>query len=167
MLRNIPGRLIGMTEDVNGAERCFTMVLQTREQHIKREKATSNICTNQALMAIGVAAYLALLGKNGLKELAEYILTLTNIAMKRFAELNFVKIPLRDIPHYQEFAYSVNRLTSTQLLKRLLDRGIIGGFNISDLYPEFKESIVTCFTEVHDLKSVENYVAALLEVVSK
>jgi len=167
MLRNMPGRLIGMTEDVSGVDRCFAMVLQTREQHIKREKATSNICTNQALMAIGVAAYLALLGKNGLRELAEYILTLTSIAMKKFAELRFVKIPLQGIPHYQEFAYSVSGLTASQLLKKLLEKGIIGGFNISELYPEFGESIVTCFTEVHDLRSVENYVAALTEVVAK
>lgn len=167
MLRNMPGRLIGMTEDVNGVERCFTMVLQTREQHIKREKATSNICTNQALMAIGVAAYISLLGRNGLKELAEYILSLTSAAIKRFSELSFVKIPLLGLPHYQEFAYSVSGLTAAQLLKRLLEKGILGGYDISKYYPELGESIVTCFTEVHDLRSVENYVASLIEVREK
>ncbi len=165
MLRNMPGRLIGMTEDVNGTSRCFAMVLQTREQHIKREKATSNICTNQALMAVGVATYLALLGRSGLRELAEYIFTLTNKAIEKFHKLDFVKIPFYGLPHYQEFVYSVKEMTADKVLKGLLEKGIIGGLNIASDYPELGEAIVTCFTEVHSLASVNNYISALKAVV--
>src|SRR5437879_12416603 len=83
LLRQLPGRLIGMTTTIDGADKAFSMVLQTREQHIRRERATSNICTNEALLGIGAAAYLSLLGHKGLHHLVESVLVNTRYASKR------------------------------------------------------------------------------------
>ena len=93
LARSMPGRLIGMTTTKDGSEKAFCMVLQTREQHIRREAATSNICTNQALLALAAAAYMSLLGKNGFRKLGEVNLANSHYAAERIGKLNGVKAP--------------------------------------------------------------------------
>src|SRR5438445_11591285 len=109
LLRQIPGRLIGMTTTIDRTDKAFSMVLQTREQHIRRERATSNICTNEALLGIGAAAYLSLLGPQGLHDLFESILVKTNYAIKRLKDMPKSSGPRIDAKHYQEFVVTFKR----------------------------------------------------------
>src|SRR5260370_25835844 len=102
LLRQIPGRLIGMTTTIDGTDKAFSMVLQTREQHIRRERAPSTIGTNKALSATGAAAYLSLLGPKGLHELFESILVKTRYAIKRLQKLPNASLPRFKPHHYQE-----------------------------------------------------------------
>jgi glycine dehydrogenase subunit 1 len=103
LIRQMPGRVIGMTTTVDGGKTGFCMALQAREQHIRREKATSNICTNEALCALASAVYLALLGPRGLRELGEVIMFKASYAMQLLAKIDGLKVPLFDAPHFKEF----------------------------------------------------------------
>jgi glycine cleavage system P protein (glycine dehydrogenase) subunit 1 len=157
LIRQLPGRLIGMTTTLDGKERAFSMVLQTREQHIRRERATSNICTNEALFAIGAAAYLSLLGPQGLRELFESILVKTNYAIKMLGEIPDVVAPRFAGPHYQEFVVSLKggKGALTRLNKSLLSHGVHGGKSLVQDFPELGESALFCVTEVHSAESID------------
>jgi glycine dehydrogenase subunit 1 len=157
LIRQLPGRLIGMTTTLDGKERAFSMVLQTREQHIRRERATSNICTNEALFAIGAATYLSLLGPQGLHELFESILVKTNYAIKILGEISGVLAPRFASQHYQEFAVSFKggKGALARLNKSLLSHGVHGGKSLVKDFPELGESALFCVTEVHSTESIE------------
>ena len=157
LLRQIPGRLIGMTSTIDGRNRAFSMVLQTREQHIRRERATSNICTNEALLGVGAAVYLSLLGPNGLSSLFETILVKTNYAIKRLAELPRVSVPRFTGQHYQEFVitYRRGRNTVDRVGKGLLANGVHGGRSLVKEFPELGQSSLTCVTEVQTAESID------------
>jgi glycine dehydrogenase subunit 1 len=103
LIRQMPGRIIGMTTTLDGSKQGFCMVLQTREQHIRREKATSNICSNEALCAVASAVYMALLGPKGLRELGETIMYRANYAMRLLSKINGVKAPIFKSVHFKEF----------------------------------------------------------------
>jgi glycine dehydrogenase subunit 1 len=167
LLRQMPGRLIGMTMTKNGRSKAFTMALQTREQHIRREKATSNICTNEALCAVAAATYLSILGAQGLRELGKTILSNSNYAMRQLNELNGVKVPLFDAPHFKEFVISFEEtgLKVSDINDELFKRRIHGGIYLKNQFPELGESALYCVTEIHTREDIDRLVAAMGEIM--
>ena len=165
MIRQMPGRIIGMTTTVDGSERGFVMTLQTREQHIRRERATSNICTNQALCAVAAAVYLSLLGPNGLRELAELITSRAHYAMRRIGELTGVRAPIFSSYHFKEFTVSFEEKSVEEIHRGLLARGIHGGKSLIEEFPELGETALYCVTELHSKEDIDLLVSALEEVL--
>ncbi|TMI35192.1 aminomethyl-transferring glycine dehydrogenase subunit GcvPA [Candidatus Bathyarchaeota archaeon] len=167
LLRQMPGRLIGMTTTMDGKNRAFSMVLQTREQHIRREKATSNICTNEALLGVGAAAYLSLLGPKGLSQLFETILVKTNHAIKRLHELPGTLIPRFTGQHYQEFVVTLEnpRHTIAKMNQDLLAAGIHGGKSLVNDFPELGQSSLMCVTETHSPEAIDKLRATMEKFV--
>ncbi|MEM3010522.1 MAG: aminomethyl-transferring glycine dehydrogenase subunit GcvPA [Candidatus Bathyarchaeia archaeon] len=168
-IRQMPGRIIGMTTTQNGIERGFCMALQTREQHIRREKATSNICTNQALVAVASAVYLSLLGADGLKELGETILYKSNYAIKRLSEIKGTKTPVFQSPHFKEFTvnFQATGKTVDWVHEQLLKEGIHGGKNITKEFPELGETALYCVTEIHSKEDIDKLADSLEKILKK
>jgi glycine dehydrogenase subunit 1 len=158
-VRNMPGRIVGETIDRDG-KRGYILTLSTREQHIRREKATSNICTNETLCAIRTAIYLALLGKDGLKDIAKYNLYLTYYAKKKLSNIPKFRIKFNS-PGFNEFILE-SEYNIDKLLKWLLRKGIIGGLNIERFYPELKNSLLISFTENNSIDDIDKLYSLLV-----
>ncbi len=161
MIRTIPGRIIGMTTTIDETQRAFVLSLQTREQHIRREEATSNICTNNALCALASAVYLSLLGKSGIRELSEHILAKTKYAIRKFSSIDGVDVPLFKAPHFKEFTIRFKRRQADDVLRELLEHKICGGKSLVPEFPELGESVLVCVTELHSKEQIDNYVETL------
>jgi glycine dehydrogenase subunit 1 len=145
-VRQMPGRLAGQTVDTNG-NRGFVLTIATREQHIRREKATSNICTNQALVALMATIFLAVYGKEGIRELAEHNLAKADYAAKALSAAPGAKLLFIGAPRFHEFVLETEEAPAAWS-KRLMDEKIVGGIDLSRWYPELKNATLWCATEV-------------------
>jgi glycine dehydrogenase subunit 1 len=167
LIRQMPGRIIGLTTTQDNSKQGFCMTLQTREQHIRREKATSNICTNEALCAVASAVYMALLGPEGLRELGETIMYKANYAMRLLSEINHVKVPIFKATHFKEFTVNFDQtgLGVNDVNKRLLKRQIHGGKDLSKEFPELGQTALYCITEIHSKEEIGRLTEALEKIL--
>lgn len=165
-IRQLPGRLIGMTTTLDGKTRGYTMTLQTREQHIRRERATSNICSNETLCAVAAAIYLSSLGPKGFRELAEICAANASYAMKRLNSVEGLESPIFDSPHFNEFTLRCNKpkLTIEKFNRKLLKCGIQGGRPVRKEFPELGETAILCTTEVHTKEDIDKLVEAAAKI---
>jgi len=168
LIRQMPGRIIGLTTTVDGGRQGFCMSLQTREQHIRREKATSNICSNEALCAVASAVYMALLGPQGLRELGETIMYKANYATHLLSKIDGLEAPIFKSAHFKEFTVNFDEagLSVKEVHKKLLRRKIHGGKDVSKEFPELGETALYCVTEVHSKGEIERLAEALREILA-
>lgn len=153
-----PGRLVGQTTDAEG-RRCFTLTLQTREQHIRREKATSNICTNQALVALATTVYMSALGSNGLRQVAELCFHKAHYAADSIASKRGYTLEWNS-PFFKEFVVRCDRPVS-EVNDRLLEHNILGGLDLGAYYPELAGRMLICVTEKRTKRDIDRLVEAL------
>ncbi len=165
LARSMPGRLIGMTTTKDGSQKAFCMVLQTREQHIRREGATSNICTNQALLALAAAAYMSMLGRTGFKRLGEVNLANSHYAAEMIGKLNGVKAPLFEGAFFNEFTVGYQRRKAPWIFTELAKRGLMAGYPLSGHLTQIGEAGSFCVTEVHTSEDIGKLVSAVAEVI--
>jgi glycine dehydrogenase subunit 1 len=164
-IRQMPGRIIGMTETLKYQRRAFVMTLQTREQHIRREKATSNICSNQALCAVAAGVYLGLMGPGGMRELGETILSKARYAQRKIAGLGGVEAPIFKSQHFKEFTVRFQGRTLKEVDKTLHAHHIQAGIHLKGQFPRIGETSLICVTEVHSKRHIDALVSALKEAV--
>jgi len=163
LLRQMPGRVVGMTTTTDGKQRAYCMTLSTREQHIRREKATSNICSNEALLTVASAVYLSLIGPAGLRDLCTTIMTNSHYAMKKLSQIRGVEAPAFEGSHFKEFTvnFDKTKVKAKDVHKRLLKQGVHGGKVIKNEFPELGESALYCVTEVHSKSDIDKLAGAL------
>lgn len=161
--RQMPGRIIGETLSKDGRKRCFAMVMQTREQHIRREEATSNICTNEALCALAAGSYLALLGPSGFRDLGKRIMESSHYAVRRLAEISNLQSPLFNGSFFKDFVVRVKGVQKQVLHCNLIREKILAAFPLGRQYPELGDSYLFSATEVHTKEDID----ALVEAVRK
>jgi glycine dehydrogenase subunit 1 len=158
-VRQMPGRLVGETKDHNG-KRGFVLTLATREQHIRREKATSNICTNQALIALMVNIFMTIYGKVGLRELAKQNLAKTTYAAQQFGK--HAKVLFSDAPRFNEFVVQTSE-DPYAINSRILGHKIVGGLPLKKFYPELGNASLWCCTEMTTRSAIDTAVGLVAE----
>jgi glycine dehydrogenase subunit 1 len=162
-VRKMPGRIIGRTKDRNGRD-CFVMTLQAREQHIRREKATSNICSNEALCAMTALVYLALMGKEGLRQTAQLCADKASYAYNRLTAIPKVKPHFKAKWFFNEFVLDLPK-EAADVIAKLIERGFAAGFPLSRYYPDMKNSILVCVTEKRTKQQIGMFAEALESVL--
>ncbi len=163
-IRQFPGRIAGQTKDVDG-KRGFVLTLSTREQHIRRERATSNICTNQAWCALRATIFLETLGREGLKELAWQNIQKANYALEKLSQIKGIKRKFKG-KFFNEFVLEFSG-SFEKTIGFLRKKGIVGGLSLGEYYPELKKCVLVCVTEMHKREEIDKLAAILKEGVKE
>jgi glycine dehydrogenase subunit 1 len=163
LVRQMPGRIIGRTVDMDGKQG-FTLTLQAREQHIRRAKATSNICSNQGLMVTAATIHMALLGVDGLRRVATASHANTQSLAKLTSGLSGVK-PLFSAANFHEVVLQLPK-PSVAVLASMAEQGVLGGFDLQPHYPQLGNAILVCATETKTNEDLQRYVDALRHALS-
>jgi glycine dehydrogenase subunit 1 len=157
-IRNMPGRLVGETVDLEG-NRGFVLTLAAREQHIRRERATSNICTNEGLCALMATIFLSCLGKKGLRELALMNLSKAEYAKKAASQIQGCRVAFSS-PTFNEFVLEINGVPE-KILERMKTEGILGGLSLSRFYPELDHHLLVTVTEMNTREEIDRWANVL------
>ena len=157
-VRRMPGRIVGKTVDRLGREG-FVLTLQAREQHIRRDKAGSNICSNQALCALAATIYLALLGPRGLREVGKQCMEKSHYASELLVQLPGISLAFT-APFFQEFVVKTQE-SAVSINQRLWEAGILGGLDLGRYYPELKNHLLFCVTEMRTKEEIERLVEVI------
>lgn len=158
LVRKMPGRIVGQSVDSDG-KRAFVLTLAAREQHIRREKATSNICSNQGLNALRATIYMSLMGKEGIKEVAEQCAQKAHYAFNELTKSGKYK-PLFNKPFFKEFAVKAD-VEGSKVNEKLLENGILGGYDLSKDYAELGNSLLFSVTEKRTKAEIDNLVSVM------
>jgi len=160
-VHKMAGRLVGETVD-NRGQRCYVLTLTAREQHIKRERATSNICSNQGLLALGAAIYMSVLGKSGMKQVADLCYQKAHYAAEQLSQVPGYSLCFND-PFFHEFALCCPK-PAAEINEHLLEHGILGGYDLGQDYPSLPDHLLVAVTEMNSKEEIDLLVETLAEV---
>nr|MBC8504008.1 glycine dehydrogenase [Chloroflexota bacterium] len=164
LVRKMPGRLVGETTDTEG-RRGYVLTLSPREQHIRREKATSNICTNQGLIALMAGMYLAYMGKRGLRDVAELCFHRAHYAASEIDVLEAYQVVSQGA-FFNEFVIQCPQPVA-EINELMLEQGILGGYDLENDYPDAKNQMLVCVTEMNNRAQIDRFVTVLNDIAGR